>query len=49
MYNGNDNLYTDKGDELKKLIEAKGESIYASKPEYSYVLTPDIPRIRSSI
>lgn len=44
MYNGNDNLYTDKGDELKKLIETKGESIYASKPEYSYVLTPDILR-----
>lgn len=41
MYNGNSNLTTDKGSELKKLIENKGEAIYASKPEYAYYLTPD--------
>lgn len=33
-------LKTNKGDELLKAIESKGENIYNEKPEYSYYLTP---------
>jgi hypothetical protein len=41
MYNGNSSLITNKGSQLKALIEQKGETIYAIKPEYAYYLTPD--------
>ena len=41
MYNGNSSLTTNKGSQLKALIEQKGETIYTSKPEYAYYLTPD--------
>jgi hypothetical protein len=41
MYNGDSTLTTNKGAQLKALIEQKGETIYASKPEYAYYLTPD--------
>lgn len=44
-YGGEYNLTTSKGDQLKKTIESKGETIYASSAtkgaaEYSYYLTP---------
>ncbi len=40
MYNGNNKLTTDKGQELKEEIEVKGETVYADTPEYAYYLTP---------
>lgn len=48
MYNGDNNLTTDKGHKLKENIEATGENIYAREPEYAYYLTPDsLKQIRS--
>ncbi len=45
MYNGDDNLKTDKGHNLKINIENTGENIYAKQPEYAYFLTPDSLRV----
>ena len=40
VYNGVNGLTTNKGEELVKEIETKGEKIYSAEPEYSYYLTP---------